>query len=297
MRRLGVILIVLAVGVVVATVLGPLAGDVIRYHVVDDMRNQIMGGDAVGLFLVTPAAMTAGVLALRRHPAGPIMALAVAGYAVYTYTQLAAGGEFATQPGNSERFFPVFLTIVVLAGAALVLAWTSIDDRDLPTPSPSLRRTAVTVLFAVAVFLTFGLHLPGLVDVVGGPPNGVEYTQSPTVFWIVKLMDLGIVVPLAIVTGIGVLRGVAWARRLMYGVVGWGALLGSAVAGMGVVMVARDDPAASLPATVVFVALASALLIIAGGLLRPLFTAERPVPRPDRRQPTDAVTGDRASHS
>jgi hypothetical protein len=281
-RTLSALLIALGVGVAATTLLGPLAFGVIEYHVVDDVLNQIVGGDAVGLLLVAPAAVAAGMLVLRGHRAGPVLALAPAGYALYTYVQLTIGGEFMALPGNSERFFPLFLAIVLTAGAAFALAWRAVDPDLLPDPSRAMRRTAVAVLLLLAVFLTLGFHLPGVIDVVSGEPHGIEYTQSPTVFLIVKLMDLGLVVPLALVAAVGLLRGVPSAKKLMYTVIGWGALLGSAVASMGVVMVVNDDPAASVGGTAVFVLFALAFLALAGWILRPLFSLRTTPARPDR---------------
>ena len=52
-------------------------------------------------------------------------------------------------------------------------------------------------------------------------------------------------VGVALLTAVGVLRRASWARLLVYAVVGWAALLGTAVAAMGLVMVVNDDPAAS----------------------------------------------------
>ena len=58
---------------------------------------------------------------------------------------------------------------------------------------------------------------------------------------------------------------------MMYVAVGWGALLGSAVAGMGVVMVLNDDPAASVGITVGFLIGAAALLGLALWIFAPQF--------------------------
>jgi hypothetical protein len=270
-RVLAPALISLGVMVAAASVLGPLALGAIEYHVVDDVLNQVVGGDVVALVLVAPAAVVAGVLTWRGHRAGPVLALGPAGFAGYVYTQLAVGGEFTSVPGNSERFFPLFLALFLLAGVAFVLAWNAVDASELPEPGHVMRRTVAGVLWLVAVFLTFGLHLPGLTDVLAGPPDGIEYTQSPAVFWIVKWMDLGIVVPAMVVTAVGVTRRAAWAARLAYAVIGWGALLGSAVAAMAVVMVVNGDPAASSATAAVFVVFAAALLALTGGLVRPLF--------------------------
>ena len=42
------------------------------------------------------------------------------------------------------------------------------------------------------------------VDVLDSAPHGTEFTQAPTVFWVVKWMDLGLVVPLTLITAVGV---------------------------------------------------------------------------------------------
>lgn len=48
-------------------------------------------------------------------------------------------------------------------------------------------------------------------------PSGLtEYSSSPTPFWMVKLMDLEIIVPATPVTGSGVLRGRPEARWAIY---------------------------------------------------------------------------------
>lgn len=276
-RGLALMLALLAVGIFVAALAGPLVLDVIEFHLVDDVLNQVMGGDAVALALVGPAALFAAWLLWWGHPAGPVVALAPAGYAMYTYPQLAVGGEFAAEPGNSERFFPLYLAVFVLAATSFVIAWNLVDPDALPAPAERLRRTVIAVLITLSVFLAVGLHLPGLIDIVGGAPFDVDYTQSPTVFLVVKLMDLGIVVPVMLLTAVGSWRRTVWANRLVYVMIGWGALLGSAVAGMGVVMVANGDPAASIGITAGFVIGALALLSLAARLYAPLFRSMAPL--------------------
>lgn len=267
---LGAIMLTLALGVAAVSLLGPLGAGLIDYHVVAEVENQVVGGDAAALLLVAPAAALAGVLALRGHRGGSVLALAPAAFSVYLYTQLALGGDFAARPGNSERFFPLFLLVFLLGLAGLVLAVLRVDAERLPPLSRPARRSVIAVLLAVAFFLVVGLHLRGLVDVLDGPPYGIDYTQSPAVFWIVKWMDLGLVVPLTLVSALGLWRGAPWALVLAYAVVGWGALLGSAVAAMGVVMVLNDDPAAMPAATIVFVGFALAFLALAAWLLAPV---------------------------
>ena len=273
--RLGILLGVYGCGVATVALLGPLVFGVIEYRVVEAIEWQITGGDIAAVFLVAPAALGAGLLLVRGRRSGAVLALAPTALGVYTYMQLALGGEFGVQPGNSERFFLLFLTMFLLAGVGLLWSWSAVEAGALPQPAPGVRRTAITVLFVLAGFLTLGLHLPGLVDITGGEPYEAAYLDSPTVYWIVKLMDLGVVVPAALAAGIGLLRRTRWATKVMYAVIGWGALLGSAVAGMAIVMQVNDDPTASLANSLVFTGFALAFLLLAVVIYRPVFAADR----------------------
>lgn len=82
-------LVMLAVGVGSTALLGPLTNGVVHYHPSFNALNQVRGGDLVAVALVSPVRLFAAVLAWRRHPAAPVVALGPAVFAVYTYTQLA----------------------------------------------------------------------------------------------------------------------------------------------------------------------------------------------------------------
>jgi hypothetical protein len=86
----------------------------------------------------------------------------------------------------------------------------------------------------------------------------------------VKLMDLGIVVPSAVVVGIGLLRGARWAGRLVYPLLTGYALLACSVASMAVVMLAKDDPDASVGLGAGFMLFAVILVAVTVTLYRPL---------------------------
>lgn len=270
-RWTGVGVIALGIGAAFVAILGPLATGAIRYHASDGAINQIAGGDAAGLLLAAPAGVVAGILILRGHRAGPVLALAPAVYVLYTYTQLAIGGDMVRYDGNSERFFPLFVGLFVLAGAIAARAWSSLDTRDLPATSRGTDRALGILLLVVAAFLLVGLHLPGLVDAWSANPTGPEYLADPNVFWLVKFMDLAIVVPALIAIGIGVLRGSPWAHKAKYPAVGWFALLGSSVAGMAIVMQATGDPAGTTVNTIAFASFALFALALAAVIYRPLF--------------------------
>jgi hypothetical protein len=143
-----------------------------------------------------------------------------------------------------------------------LLPWGS--SSDLPENSRPVR-----------MFLTVDLHLPGLVDAWADQPTSAEYLADPVVFWLVKFMDLGVVVPLLVATGIGLLRARDWATRIAYGAVGWTALLGSSVAGMAIVMQATGDPAGSTANTIAFGSFAAIALWMTSRFYRLLFSVNR----------------------
>jgi hypothetical protein len=270
-RLLGGGLMLLAAAVAVGVVLGPLVFDVLRYRTSPTSMNQIVGGDAATLVVVVPISVTVGVLAIRRNPAAPVLALAPSIFVVYTYTQLIVGNEHLRLPGNVERFFPLLLGVFVLAGAIAVRAWNSVSAAQLPATSPRTYRAAGVLLLAIAVFVVVGLHLPTYLDAMRDHPSAVQYLSSPTPFWLVKLMDLGIVVPAAVAVGIGALRHREWARKPVYAILGAYALIGASVAAMAITMVLRADPDASMASLIGMTLLAVVLAAVTWYVYRPLF--------------------------
>jgi hypothetical protein len=271
---IGIALILMGVGAAATALLGPLVGDVIRYHASQGAINQIMGGDVAALFLVAPVSVWAGILALRGHRAAPILALGPSVFAIDTYTQLALGADIHRYPGNSERFFLLYLALFILGGTVVIRMWTVINADSLPPTSRSADRWLGWFLLAVASFLVVGLHLRGLADALSASPSAGDYLADPGPFWLVKFMDLGIVIPGMAAIGVGTLRGAKWAVKAKYAAAGWLALLGSAVAGMAIVMQLTGDPAATIANTVAFVAFAAVGLATAVALYRKLFTRD-----------------------
>jgi hypothetical protein len=262
-----------ALGAVVGTtaLLGPWGLDVIHYRTSPTTLNQVVGGDAAAFLVVAPVTVLVGVLALRRHPAAPVLALAPSLFVTYTYTQLIVGEEYLRLPGNNERFFPLLLVGFVLAGASAITAWRSAAPEELPPMSRRLARVMAVVLGVVAVYLVVGLHLSSLVDAWRDHPLRTEYVSSPTPFWLVKLMDLGILVPVAAVAAVGLWRGAAWAAKPAYAIIGGYTLLAASVAGMAITMYANSDPDSSLAAVAAFVTFTLAFAALSVALYRPLF--------------------------
>jgi hypothetical protein len=270
-RALGWGLIALGAGLMVNSVLGPLLLEIIRYRFSESLLNQAIGLDAVSLGVIGPLAVAAGLLTLRAHPYASVLALGPAFFVTYMLVQYIVGPEYLRYDGNNERFFPFHLALFILGAGLGIVAWRATDAALLPRASRSTARRVGWVLIVSAFFLVFGLHQAGLADAMSGSPNERAYLDAPTSFWVVKFMDLGLVVPVALATGVGVLRRAAWATKAMYAALGWLSLMAAAVTAMAVTMQANGDPDASPVLTLGFGAITAALAWLTVHLYLPLF--------------------------
>jgi hypothetical protein len=275
MRRfIGAGLIILGVGVAASSILGPLALNVIRFRTSANIENQFIGGDVVSLGLVAPVAMVAGVLWLRDHRLAPALALAPALYAVYTYTSVILGQEYGRYEGNVEKFFPLYAGLVAGAGVIAAVAWSQLGRAGLPVPSVRLRRGVAGLFIAFAGLIALAWSRQIQLVITGHPTT--EYLEGPTLFWLIKLLDFGFVIPAMVVTGIGLLRANPGAIKATYGLVGFLTCLTGSIAGMAVAMELKQDPS-SQPAMIVILLPATAgLAALTASLLRSYLRATTP---------------------
>jgi hypothetical protein len=276
--------------IVLYAILGPLVLDVIHFRTSDSGLNQIRGGDLAALVVVAPGCFAVAWLAWRGHPAAPVLALAPAMFAMYTYSQLILANEYLYRPGNVERFFPLLLAMFLLAAAVALRCWGLVRPEGLPASTRRLQRGSGILLIIMAAFIVLVLHLPMLVDALRDPPSGAAYLDLPTTFWVVKFYDLGIVAPAALTVGIGLLRRQPWARKPAYGILGGYVLLGWSVAGMAWTMWLNADPMASVAMLVGFTGLSTAGTVFGYFLYRPLFRSAHVPPAhvPVRTEPVHA---------
>lgn len=265
-RLAGAASITLGAGIAANAMLGPLALGVIRIRESSAMETQLLGGELTSLFLAAPLAIVAGVLWWRGHPLAPMLAEAPAGFALYMYVQFVLVPDYSRYDGNNERFFALYLVLVILGWSLAWRAWRALGSAQLARPARGLERALGTTL--IVVNAAIGLAwVASIARVLAGPPSA-EYAEHPTGFWLIRLMDLGFVIPLAIATGIGLVRGAAWATRAAYGFIGVQLLLASAVTGMAIRMWTRGDPTVTLSLLVISTGGAVAIGILSALLLR-----------------------------
>jgi len=254
-----------------SALLGPLVLDVLHYRTSASGLDQIRGTDLTALVVVAPLCIWIGRLARDGHPAASVLALAPAGYGGYVWTQLLVGSEWGRLPGNVEWFAPLLLGVVGTGVAVVVRATRSLRSQVPLRWSRRLERATGVLMLAVAGFVVLGIHASSLVDALGSAPVGVGLLETPNAFWVVKAMDLGLIVPASLLIGGGLLKGRPWARTPAAAVLGGYALLGWSVAAMGWSMVLGGAVDASVGLAVGSTAVGAAVTGYAVTLYRPLF--------------------------
>jgi hypothetical protein len=271
------------------SLLGPLATGVIRYRFSETLINQGIGLDAVALFAAVPVAVAAALLVGRRHPLGALLAFVPGTFAVYMAPQYVVGPEYLVLAGNNERFFVFHLVLFVVGLSVVALAAVVGRDYTIEPATERSDRRRSWVMVAVAAFILLGRWLPGLIGLSGGNPVMPDYLENPTSYMLIGILDLGLVVPAAIVAAVGLRLHADWGRLLSYGVVAWFALVPAAVAAMAVTMVLRSDPAASTAMAVFFVAAALAFTAGAVALYRPALHPEEAAGEASERERAEVM--------
>ena len=264
-RWLAAGLLVLAARVAGNSLLGPLAAGVVDYPLSETLVNQTIGLEAVSLAIVAPWSAAAAVLAFRGHREGPVAAVPAAAYAAYMFLQYVVGPQYL----EYRPIVALHLGIFVLSGGVLLRAWNRISVDHLPVLSRRQELVFATVLLLLAGF-TVSRYAPAFQGLGSGGAIPAEYGDDASMYWSIFLLDLGVVVPVTLGAGWGLVRGAAWARKAVYGIVGWFALVPISVSAMSITMVLNDDPNAAVGNAVGLGVVALLFTAVAAWLYRPL---------------------------
>ncbi len=253
--------------------LGPLGFGVISFRESAAMETQLVGGEVTSLVLAGPLAIAAGILWWRGSRRAPALALGPLGYALYTAVQFVLVPDYGRYPGNNERWFPLYLCIVLASWIMALEAWRELDERPLVAPSHRTSTLLGGALLATNILFAFAWWASIATTYVGAQPPG--YIEHPTAFWLIRLMDLGFVIPIGTVAGLGLLQRKQWAARLAYGFGGMQMLLACAVAGMAVRQWLAGDVSMPAPFAVVILTAAVSLVALYTVLILHTLTIER----------------------
>jgi hypothetical protein len=185
---------------------------------------QAQAQDVVTLGLGIPLLLASTLLYARGSLRGKLLLSGTLGYFLYTYASMAFLAAY-------NPLFLVYVALFSLSLFAFVLALMSVDVASLPghVSSRLPRRAIAALLFTVGGFLLLawlGRIVPPLLQ--DQAPLGLESYST----LVIQVLDLGLIVPLAMLAGVLLLRRAAWGYLLASVALIKGLTMGTAVSAM-----------------------------------------------------------------
>jgi len=230
---------------------------------------QMQANDLITLVVGLPLLVVSAYLAFRGSLRGRLLLSGTLGFFLYTYMSMSMLTAY-------NALFLVYVALFTLSLYAFILSLLSFDLADLPRHfSAQLPRGWIAaVLFAVGGFLFLAWMGRIVMPLLQNQTPALENTTT----LVIQAMDLSLIVPLAILSGILLLRRSAWGYLLASIAVLKGLTMTLAVSAMGINMILAgvpDSPAIVIP----FLILTLLNLVVAVLLLRNV-DARLAAPRP-----------------
>lgn len=207
---------------------------------------QMQANDLITLFLALPLLLVSFFLVVRGSLRGKMVLAGILGFILYTYTTMCFGAHF-------NALFSIYVALFSASLFSLILTLMSFDVKSLPGFfSAKLPRGLISaLLFFAAAFIV--LAWSGRISAAYASPSAPVLENTTSMF--IQAMDLGIIAPLCVVSGVLLLRGHPWGYLLAPVSMIKFATLGIAVSLMAVNM-ARRGVAVSPVEMIVFPVLA-----------------------------------------
>jgi hypothetical protein len=226
-------------------VLGPVGFGQIQYRISQSGLYQTEGFDITDAVLLAPILVIGGVLALMKRGSAKYFLILPPMTLFYTGLAFGTGQEYSNpaMPGNVQNYFGLYLALMIGGIILLLGAITSFEPKD--APRLNLRGLRIYVLVMMIFLLVFaGMWVSQIMQVIstGNLADG-SYAASPTAFWSVKYLDLGLTIPVGIIAMLLLLSKPRSAYPLVLTFFGFFVTLGTAVNAMAIVEVLNKDPA------------------------------------------------------
>jgi hypothetical protein len=232
---------------------------------------QEQGNDIVTLLVGLPLLGISSWLAFRGSLRGQLLLTGTFGYFLYTYMSSAMLIAY-------NALFLVYVAVFALSLYAFILSMMSFDLTTLSQHfSDQLPRKWIAgLLFVIAAFLSLAwlgrIAQPLMQNLIPGLEN--------TTTMVIQAMDLGLIVPLAIIAGVLLLRRSAWGYLLASVFVMKAITLGLAVSAMAINMAVVGVPD-TLGIMIPFLVITIVNIVVAVLLLRNV-TSQQSTPMPLR---------------
>jgi hypothetical protein len=208
-------------------------GHGLYYYDTVSMAAQQQGNDLVTLLVSLPLLGISTWLAFRGSLRGRLLLTGTLGFFLYTYLSMSMLTAY-------NALFLVYVALFSLSLYAFILSMLSFDLVELPRHfTQHLPRGWIAgLLFFVGGFLL----LAWLGRIVPPLLQGQTPVLENTTTLVIQAMDLGLIVPLAILSGILLLRRSPWGYLLASVALLKGVTLGLAVSTMSIIMALRGMP-------------------------------------------------------
>ncbi len=243
---------------------GPLYLNYIHYKTHQIVINQLLGQDAVNLYLLSPMLVLGGYLLLRKKLIAKYLLIMTPLFLFYYALSYAIGWEWMAKEytGNSEQYFFHFLGVLI--SALIIMMYTlHIFPKNVKTTFKKTGLTVYTVIYSVFLILFAMMWMKEVLNVIETGTSRA-YEIAPAAFWLVRTIDLGFCIPLGLIS-----IYLLWVRPekaypVQYLFYGFFITQLTAVLGMALVMFINHDPTFEVTSSVVFIILY--IIVITGFL-------------------------------
>lgn len=194
---------------------------------------QMQGNDLITLVVGLPLLAISAWLAFRGSLRGRLLLTGTMGFFLYTYMSMSMLTAY-------NSFFLIYVTLFALGLYAFILCMLSFDLSDLPLHfSAQLPRGWIAgLMFIIGGFLLLAWIGRIVPEMLGKQNPALENTTTR----VIQAMDLALIVPLAILSGMLLLRHSAWGYLLASVALMKGVTMGLAVSTMSINMALAGVP-------------------------------------------------------
>ncbi|MHA1302941.1 MAG: hypothetical protein ACTSQE_14010 [Candidatus Heimdallarchaeaceae archaeon] len=239
----------------IVIIIGPLFGlNIIQYHFSDNSLIQQYGQEIVGLVLVVPALIIGGILWIKRAYLSTYLLAFASGNIIYNGFTYGLFNDF-TIPGNSERFSLLFISLINIGLFLVVTTYRAFNQEKIDYDKIKRKQTTTIVIAfgtILALFLLLWLKQIFEVMVIGTTNPASVYEDHKNGFWLIKFLDLGIVIPLGLYSTYLLWKKSSNSFPLLMLLFSFFASMISAVFGMAITQFVFNDPSATIGGGVIF---------------------------------------------
>lgn len=263
-ERVFVALIAIATGAVLIylAIEGPAFLNHLRYKTPGINNNQIVAQDLVNVFLLCPLLIVGGVTLFLKKAIARYLVVMTPLYLIYFVLSYTLGMEWSSTEyaGTSEQY--AFHFIFILVSALIMLLYgLSIFPGNVDAKFRKAGLITYSVGFSIFLLIFASMWGKEIQEVIATGTTRA-YDASPTMFWVVRVFDLGFSIPLGLISVY-----LLWTRPrttlpVQFLFYGFFLTMIVAVNAMGWVMWVNDDPTFMMRDLIVFLNLG--LIIVSG---------------------------------